>query len=159
VGGRLIRLTAAVAAAVALGVAAGCGDDDESAGPATTAAAITKAEFIAQADKICADADAAIEEEASATFTTPGPPDAATLEAFATGTLLPSLQAQHDDIAALPQPSGDEAEIDAILAALQQGIDEGTADPSLLATDAGPPGVARATTLAQEYGMQECGSS
>jgi hypothetical protein len=157
--GRLLWLMAALAASVALGFAAGCGNDDESAGSATTAQAITKAEFIAQADEICADADAAIEETASATFTTPGPPDAATLEAFATDTLIPSLQAQHDEIAALPRPSGDEAAIDAILASLQEGIAEGTADPSLFVTDAGPAGVARATALAQEYGLQECGSN
>lgn len=158
--GRPFWLVAALATALALGLAAGCGDDDGSADSSTTTApAITKAEFVARANEICADGDAAIEQAANATFTSAGPPDAATLEGFFTDTLIPSLQAQRDAIAALPQPPGDESAIDAIVAALDDGIAEGTADPELFATEAGPPGVARATTLAQEYGLQECGAS
>jgi hypothetical protein len=138
-------------------LAGGCGGDDEdskaSDTPSSEAPTPTKDEFVQQADAICA---AGNEELSTAADALGEAPTQEEIEGFASDTMVPNLQGQHDDIEALGAPEGDEDDVQAILDALQTGIDALTADPSLITSSDDP--LADATDLAQTYGLQECGS-
>ena len=162
-----LRTSWLVALALTAVVAVGCGDDDEETTTAATGAETTteatgeplsKEEFIAQADQICSEGDAQIDQAAGETFAE-GEPTPEEEEAFVTDTALPNIQGQIDGIRALTPPEGDEKDVAAILDAAQTAIDEAEEDPSLL----GPGGegsdpFAKASKLAQDYGLEDCGS-
>lgn len=142
--------------AAALGVtaiAAGCGGDDEDG----DGEALTKQEFITQADQICAEGDRQINEAGSAQFGGQEP-SAQEIEEFGTETVAPNIQNQVDQIRALTPPEGDEEQVSAILDAAQEGIDEVEEDPSLLnqGQDAGGA-FTEANRLAEDYGLTDCG--
>lgn len=143
------RTAALPALLLSLGLAlTGCGGggDDEEAAPEP----ISKADFTTQANKICADGSAELDAAADALGDAPTQEQ---IEGFAADTLVPNIQAQHDDIEALGAPEGDEDEVDAILAALQDGVDATEADPSAITS--GDP-FAQANELAGAYGLTDC---
>ena len=53
-------------------------------------------------------------------------------------------------------PSGDEAEVNAILAAVQGGVDKIKADPGVLSPQVKFDPQKKGHQLAKEYGMKEC---
>jgi hypothetical protein len=152
-----LRTLAILAALAALVVVAGCGggDDSSTSSSTTAAAALTKEEFIAQADQICTDGDAAI-QAAQPDFGPSGPSED-DLNAFVTDTLVPNLQSQHDAIAALGAPEGDEDTVSSLLDQLQSAIDGVKADPSSVAS--GTDTFADVNQAAQDYGLKKCGAS
>ena len=173
----LPRITALLALALAAGlIAAGCGDDDDetttaaTTTPTTTTAGATgatgatgeplsKDEFITEADAICEAGDQEIDAEAQDFFPEGGSPGAAEEEAFVSEVVVPNIQEQLDGIAALTPPEGDEDEVQAILAAAQQAVDELEEDPSALSGGGGGGDpFAEANRLAQDYGLKACGS-
>ena len=92
------RLGLVVLAVVAMAlVAAGCGGDDDDD-------ALTKEEFITQADDICTEGDQ-IEEQAAEVFGS-GQPSKAQQEAFIEETVIPETQAQIDGIRGLTLSGG-----------------------------------------------------
>ena len=126
-----LKAILALTCALAIGViAAGCGggDDEDS----TTTAEITQADFVAQGNQICAQANAEIDQAGQQLGDSV---DEATLESFASDTVVPNVQGQIDDIKALGAPDGQQAQIDAMLAAAQSGVDALTADPSQIKDD------------------------
>lgn len=131
-------------------LAAGCGGDDDK----KSDEAITKAEFIKQADEICAQGN---EDIATASEAIGDSPTSDEIEAFATDTLVPNIQDQHDAIDELGAPKGDEDDVDAILGALQTGIDTLSEDPAGAMSSAESPFTA-ANELAGAYGLTECGA-
>jgi hypothetical protein len=156
---------ALVAVAASL-VIAGCGgDDDETtadegtsgATGATAAAPIALDDWIDQADTICSEETAAIDEAAAETFTQGEQPDEAALTEFAGETVIPSLQAQYDAISALPPPEGEEEAAEELLGSLQSAIEEVEQDPSALADQSAEGAFAEANALAAELGLRECG--
>ena len=143
-----MRKLSVIAAALALTLAAGCGDDG---GPSEES--LTKAEFIEQADAICAAGNKelnSLEPEFAA-----GKNPAEIVDSFVSEELVPVLQAEHDDIEALGAPEGDEAEVENLLASLQEAIDAAEEDPMafVISDDA----FAAADKAAEDYGLQECG--
>jgi len=141
------RTAALPALLLSLGLAlTGCGGGDEEAAPEP----ISKADFTTQANKICADGSA---ELAAAADELGEDPTQEQIEGFASDTVVPNIQGQHDDIEALGAPEGDEDEVDAILAALQEGVDTTEADPSTITS--GDP-FAEANELAGAYGLEDC---
>jgi hypothetical protein len=147
---------AIVAAAVAVLAiaAAGCGGDDDET---TAAQTLTKDEFIAQADEICAAGDDEIEAAAQDLGASPSQEEATQL---VTDVALPSVQEQRDSIAALGAPEGDEDEVQAILASLDEAIAAVEADPaSVLSSSSDPDNpFAEVDQLAQDYGLTDCGN-
>lgn len=135
----------------------GCGGDDDTntTSDPTTAAALTKTEFITQADAACKAGDAVVDAAAEALGESTAEAD---IIAFVTDTVIPNVQGQHDAIEALGAPEGDEDEITAILDALQSGIDDLAADPGAITTATESP-FADANQLAGDYGLKECGAS
>jgi hypothetical protein len=144
-----VKLLSTTLALLAL-VAAGCGDDDDDGQEAD---APTKAEFIEQGDKICADADQALADVAIEHYPE-GPPTGDDAVAFAEDVFIPNLQGQHDDLAALTPPEGEEEAVADLLATLQAGIDEIAADPeSFVRSDA----LEDASAAAADLGFRSCG--
>ena len=140
------------AAALAMAIAlAGCGGGDEGS---TTSEALSKEEFIAQADEICATStdefDAALEELGAG-----GQPSDEEAATFISETLLPSYKDLAAQIDALAAPEGDEEEVDAIVTALNDAVAEGESDPEAVIASEDDP-FEEFETLAEDYGLTEC---
>ena len=128
--------------------AAGCGSSEDDA--------LTKAEFIAQADAICKKAHDKFEKDFNQAFSGNPRPSQAQLNEFAESTLVPGVQGEIDDIGALEPPTADEAEVNAIIDAVQGGVDKIKADPGVLSPKVEFDPQKKGHQLAKEYGMKEC---
>lgn len=106
--------------AVAFAIA-GCGGDDGGSGSASS---VTRAEFVRQADAICEREKSGLEREASLLLrrqTRPKPrPELISL--VARYVLLPAIERENAEIAALAIPRRDEARIDQILNSQEQAL-------------------------------------
>ena len=152
---RLIAMLVSVMA-IAI-VAAGCGSS--SSDSTETTAALSKAEFIKQGDAICTKGNQAIETEANEfaeenNVDTEKPTDAQQEEVI-TEVVAPAVRKQGEEISELGAPSGDEAEVEAIVAAVEGGADELEEDPKLLIEGKNP--LAKGSKLADSYGFKVCG--
>jgi peptide subunit release factor 1 (eRF1) len=144
------------AAGLAIGlIAAGCGDDDDGDGDGG-GEPLTKQEFVAQANQICAEGDKKIDQQGKEIFGQ-GKPSTAQQEQFATEVLAPEVQSQVDQIRELTPPEADEETINKILDKAEEGIAQIKADPSVIASDQGvPPALNEAGKEIGEYGAKEC---
>ena len=142
---------------VALAVAACGGDDNESTTTTTGAEALTKREFLRQADQICLSGDSRIEAAADDLVAQGGEPPPSEVRRIALRIVVPGLEAEVRAIRALGAPAGDEAAVERILSATERGIAEIEADPER-AIEGPTPGLRRAGRLAREYGSAECGA-
>ena len=133
----------------ALLIVAGCGggDDDD---------ATTKAEFIRKADAICKKAHDAFEEEFRQAFSKPSQQTNERLKAFALSDLVPVQEGEIEEVSALEPPAGDEAEVKAIIDAVQTGVDKIKADPGILLPSVPEDPLAEGHRLAKAYGLKEC---
>ncbi len=151
---RLIAMLAGVVA-VAI-VAAGCGSSSDTS---ETTAALNKAEFIKQGDAICTKGNKAIETEANEfaeeNNVNTEKPTKAQQEEVITEVVAPGVRKQGEEIAALGAPSGDEAEVEAIVTAVEGGAEELEENPSLLIEGKNP--LAKGSKLADSYGFKVCG--
>jgi hypothetical protein len=156
-----LKLISIVLAALALAIA-GCGDDEEpdpqplasgATGATGESGALDKSEFIAEADAICDEADNQLAAEARDQFPE-GPPTGDDAVAFGEDVVIPNLQGQHDAIAALPAPEGEEETVADLLAELQAGIDELAEDPGDFVESTA---LADAAAAAREFGLKRCG--
>jgi hypothetical protein len=154
--GRVV--SAVVAVAISVGIAA-CGDDASAPTttatprPTTTVLVTTKADFIAHGDQILCEKTTAV---AAATASVGGEADPTVeeLEALILDGVLPAVQRAHDDLSRLPVPAGDEAQVTAIVDAIQAAIDMTTEDPAILLGDPDPFAAADGLILA--YGLTGC---
>jgi len=141
---------ATVAAFLVIGalVVAGCGGDDDTS---ATTASLSKEEFLAQGNAICAEGNKTIEAAGEDLGQQPSQAD---FEAFVNDSLAPAVQGQIDGINALGAPEGDEEQVTAITDAAQEGVDEIKADPGAITGNQDP--FEEANKLAGEYGLTEC---
>jgi hypothetical protein len=150
-------LIAAVAAAVLVGLVAGCGGGDETTTEGS--AALTKAEFIKQGDAICGEGNDQSEKEAEE-FAEDNDFDLekATeeqLEEAVSEVLVSNLSRQVEELDALAAPEGDEDQVEEIIGSLEDALEEIEGDPSLVFQNEvlKEPG-----ELAGEYGFKVCGA-
>ncbi len=108
---------------------------------------------MAAGNEICADANAEAQAAAQDTFAN-GEPSPDELEQFVQDTVIPSVGGQISDLEALGAPEGDEDQVNAIIDAVQQGLDEVEADPQAILQ--GP--FDEANRLAVDYGLTDCAS-
>jgi hypothetical protein len=152
---RLIVLLAGVVAAAA--VVAGCGSSDDS----SDTTALTKQQFVTQADAICKQGNTEI-EEGFESFAKENDipknqePSKAQGKELVETVLVPSVETQSEGIHALGVPSGDEDEISAMLDALDEGVEEAEEDPEALFASKSDP-FAKPNELARDYGLKVCG--
>jgi hypothetical protein len=149
------RLSAAAAAVLAIGAfaAAGCGGSDDNDSSALKTSDLSKSEWIAQADRICAESDKGIEQQAGQFFK--GRPTPETEAQFVQQAVVPGIESANDQIRELGAPEGDEDQVQAMLDAADQGLAKVKADPSALEHGALEEGSA----LSKQYGLKVCGSS
>ncbi len=163
------RLLAATALALAAGsIAAGCGGGNDTttvsgASGATGAqgAPLTKDAFLAKANEICKQGNQSINQAGQQFFKSLGlsqnqQPTSDQIQQFANQTAIPNIEAQITAIEALPAPSGDEDQVNAITDSAQQALDKLKADPSLLAGNSSNDPFADVDKLAKQYGLDEC---
>lgn len=151
----------AIGMAIALAAAvAGCGGGDDSTGD-SSAAALTKAEFIKQADKVCKDGEEALEAEAEE-FAEDNDidmenPTEEQKEEVVLDVVGPALHKQGEELAALGAPEGEEEKVEALVDALESGADEIEGDPKIVIEGKDNPPLEEASELAGDYGLTECG--
>ena len=145
--GRLGGMVIAGMLMVGLG-AAGCGGSS-SATKSTPARAITKAEFVAKANAICATADPVLSGAAAklASLHTEGQ-----IAAIVNGTYVPSIEAQVTGIRALGVPSGGQATVTSMLRLVQADLNRLKSKPTLVGTDV----FADFAKVAHPYGLTAC---
>lgn len=136
------------AAVVALLLIAGCGGGDS-----TTA--LTKAQFIKQADAICEktdkDAVAAMGQAAKEEKTAAGKSGEEQISAAVLLAGLGVVQQEAEELAELGVPSGDEAEIEAIVDGIEAAAAKAEKDPRHLEA-----AFAEVNKLAAKYGFKAC---
>lgn len=133
----------AIAAAV---FGTGCGQSGD------TKPALTKAEFIQRAEKLCVKAETEAFEEAGA-YARQHP--ASKEEDLVLPVLIPALRREADGLRRLPPPAEGESEVQAILEALEEGIEHARENPSsAVSSDANP--FELSNELAAKYGAKDC---
>ncbi len=142
---------------LATAVLAGCGGGDETTTtfPPGVARPIDKVEFLREAERICESTNARVQAAADDLIGGRSEPPPAEVRRIVTGIVIPALETEVDAISSLGAPAGDEQKVDAIIAAVEAGIDELSADP-LSALDGPPAGLRRAGRLAADYGSAAC---
>lgn len=149
----------ASALAVALAVA-GCGGGDE-----LRTSSIGKAAFIKEVDAICSKGNERVEDDFTAyarkTHFTPDKINKKVSEAeaaeLAETVLLPAVRQEAAAIRKLSVPSGDQDRIEAMLDAIDEGIETTEKIPKAVLEETSV-GFGVASRLAKEYGFQVCGS-
>jgi hypothetical protein len=150
---RLIAMMAGAAATAV--IAAGCGSSGDST------SSLTKAEFIKQGDAICKKGNKEI-EEGFESFAKQNDipqnqePSKAEGKELVETVLVPSVSSQSEELRALAAPSGDEAEITAMLDSLDEGLEEAEEDPEALFGAKSDP-FGPANQKAAQYGLKVCG--
>jgi hypothetical protein len=140
----------AIAATLSLGVwAMGCGGGGE-ATKSSASAPISRAEFVAKANTICASADPTLAaENAKLAATRPSP---AAIAAAVKGLYAPSVEAQIAGIKALGTPPGDQATVTRMLQLVEADLGKIKADPKLITTDV----FGDFAKVAHPYGLTAC---
>lgn len=158
-GRGLIALIAALVAAALL--VAGCGgSSDDSSGSAP----ISKEEFIAKADAVCKKGNEALEKELfkflrkNRTGGSLRKPSVEQNEKFIETVLIPTLQKEITELKALGVPEGDEEKVDAMIAALEEGLETAEDETETVAAGTADMVFGIASRLAGEYGLETCGS-
>jgi hypothetical protein len=146
-----------VSALIAAGCGGGGGDNDTSSA-STSSGPLTKAEYIAKGDQICAQGTLVIGQAGREQFGTSQPTREQAVQ-FGQDTVVPSLEDTLTKLRALEVPQGDEAETTAIYTALEDGINKLKDDPNLFVESASGGAFDRANQLAQAYGFKQCGQS
>jgi hypothetical protein len=134
----------------------GCGSSNSTT--TETTAAITKAEFVAKGNAVCAKGEKAQEAEINAYVKKHGlekkkPTKAQNAEIVET-VLVPNIQSQIDGVKALGAPSGEEQQVNSALELSQQTLEKIEANPEL-AFGKGDPFAAAGKQL-HALGLKEC---
>lgn len=130
--------------------AAGCGDDDSSAD------SLTKAEFVKQASDKCK----AVNKESQKRLEAAGkaqegvPPSKNTEEQLVNNIVVPALQKQADELSELGAPEGDEAQVEAIIEALEKVTQEAEENPVGVAAQSDP--FLEVDQMMKDYGLEAC---
>jgi hypothetical protein len=145
-------------------IAAGCGgggDDDNSTSAAsgsTSTGPLSKAEYIAKGDQICAQGTLVIGQAGREQFGSSQPSRDQAVQ-FGQDTVVPSLEDTLTKLRALDPPPGDQAKTAAIYDALESGINKLKDDPNLFVESDSGGAFDQANQLAQAYGFKQCGQS
>lgn len=147
-----LNASIAVAAAIAVAlIAAGCG----SSSSGTTTTSLTKTEWIAKADAICAKGNQETNTAAQQQFGNQQP-TAAQINDFASKTVVPNIQSQVDQIKALGAPSEIQSQVNHLISTVQADLDKLKSDPSALQNK---QAFTDANAAAKGLGLKVCGSN
>jgi hypothetical protein len=139
----------AVAATLAVGLmAAGCGSASKTNTTSTTAA-LSKPEFLAQGNAICAQGNQTL---GAAEKALGKQPSEAQFKAYIADTFAPTVQKQIDGIRALAAPSNDQASITNMLDVAQTDLNQVKSNPAILNEKT----FTNFAKLAHPYGLTAC---
>lgn len=146
-----------VVLAVALALA-GCGGSSKTSSSTSATVAkpvLTKAEFLAQGNAICAEGNRKLAAAQKTLEQAVGnaAPTRAQISAFVNGVFVPAIQAQIDKLRALGAPAGEKAAVAHALNLAQADIDAVKAKPQTLVS--GHP-FANFAHLVHAYGLRSC---
>lgn len=142
-------------------IAAGCGgggDDDSTSSGSASTGPLSKDEYIAKADQICAQGTLVIGQAGREQFGSSQPTRDQQIQ-FGQDTVLPSLEDTLAKLRALQAPTGDEAKTTAIYDALEDGLNQLKDNPDLYVESDAGGAFDQANQLAQAYGFKQCGQS
>ncbi len=148
---RKLTGVSAVAAMLVLGLAAaGCASSNSKTTSSSTTAALSKPQFLAHGNAICAQGNQSL---AAADKTLGNQPSKAQITTFVASAFAPNIQRQIDGLRALGTPSGEQATVTNMLDIAQTDLNKIKGNPSLLASGAGFVDFAR---VAHPYGLTAC---
>ena len=142
-------IVTAVVATLIVGLAVGCGSSNSTT---TSTAALSKSAYLAKANAIC---KAGNEKQQAGQKALGKNPSQAQVTAYVTGTQVPNIQSQIDQVKALGAPSGDEAVVNKYLATAQADLNKIKSDPSLAVNGKSDP-FADFAAIAHPYGLTAC---
>jgi hypothetical protein len=148
--------TLIVAVIVAALFVAGCGGGDSS----TASGSISKEEFVAKANAICkhgterlqAAIGRVLKDQPNITKVSQ-----AEQEKIVTTVLVPNVSKEVKELRALGAPDGDEERVDAMVTALEEGVETAEHDPQAV-TKSSDAIFGIASRIGGEYGLTTCGS-
>jgi len=147
-------IVAVIAAAL---FAVGCGGSDDSD---SSASSISKAEFIAKADAICKKGTERMQVAiAKVLKDQPNITKVSKDEqlAIVTKVMVPSVSREVKELRALGVPDGDDERVDAMITALEEGVETAERDPEVV-TKSSDAIFGIASRIGGEYGLTVCGS-
>lgn len=149
-----LRSTLSIAVGVTLiaAVAAGCGSSGNNS---TSTAALSKAAYLAKGNAIC---KAGQQKQNAAQQALGQNPTQAQLTAYVTGTAIPNIQTQIDQVKALGAPSGDEGTVSNFIGLAQADLNKVKSDPTILFAGKSDPFTDFAAA-AHPYGLTACAAS
>lgn len=155
--GFLVLLLFGVAALAAYG----CGESDSTAGESADAsAAISKADFIDEANAICVKTNQELTKIAEDFAKENTISEEQQLTEAQVGELsklaLPPIIRQFEELRALGIPAGDEKQVNAFFSAAEEAIEKGERNPTAI-YGANGGAFAKANQLATDYGLDKCG--
>jgi hypothetical protein len=160
-GARILTLLAGGLLSVLL--VAGCGGGSSDGAGEGTTSSLSKAEFVKQADAACVKR----QEEARGEFIAYGErvsksgettaEKEAHVATVAETIVMPELQQEIEDIRALGAPKGKEGEVEALLVALEEGVDKARAHPKRSIVESAKL-LEPAGELARNLGLKICGT-
>jgi hypothetical protein len=146
---------ALIAAAMAIAlVVAGCGGGDSG----TTAGSISKEKFMVKADAICKNGTERMQAAIFAALKHPRDltkVSQAEQEKIVTTAMVPSVEREVKELRALPVPEGDEERVDAMITALEEGIETAERDTEAV-TKSSDVLFGISSRIAGEYGLKAC---
>jgi hypothetical protein len=152
---RLRRVAVTVALGLVALLVAGCGSSSSSSSStAATKPPLTKAQFLAQGNAICAQGNKNLAGPEKALGTSPTD---AQFAAFLTGPFKSEVQRQIDAIRALDAPSAEKATVKRIFDLAQSELDTVTSDPNAAKSATVSP-FKEFGTAAHAYGLTVCAS-
>jgi hypothetical protein len=147
----VVALTATLAFGL---VAGGCGGSSKSStSKSATTAMLSKPQFLARGNAICARGNQSL---GAADKALGNQPSQAQITRFVASTFAPDIQTQIDGLRALGAPSSDQAAVSNMLGVAQTDLNKIKSNPALLASGAGFADFAR---LAHPYGLTACAPS
>jgi len=153
------KLILLVAGVLATGlIAAGCGDDDdESSDTGTDTVALTKQEWVTQADAICTQGNKELDQAGQQQFGGSNqPPSQAEQERFAADTVIPNIEQQINDVRALGTPEDASGEVEEFLDQAEADLGEAKQDPTLFTDAAEGDPFAETSQLGKDLGLKVC---
>lgn len=143
----VVALAATFALALVVG---GCGSSNSSTNKSAATAALSKPQFLAQGNAICARGNQRLGAADKALGNQPGK---AQITSFVASTFAPDIQSQIDGLRALGAPSSDQATVSNMLDTAQADLNKVKSNPALLASGSGFTDFAH---LAHPYGLTAC---
>ncbi|MFP5388081.1 MAG: hypothetical protein ACLGG5_02115 [Thermoleophilia bacterium] len=133
----------------------GCGGSD---GSNSSASSISKEQFIVKADAVCEKGTERLQKAIFASLKHPRnltKVSAAEQVKIVTTAMVPNVSREAKELRALGVPDGDEEKVDAMITALEEGVETAERDPQAV-TKSSDAVFGISSRIAAEYGLKAC---